>query len=121
MKESKMVKTLMTKEEKGMKVKRIIGISVCLILGVSSIGNCDSTNHSAQASQNGVNSVGHTLIAVNQATSGVAAVPFKVVGDVGQVSDDIGDTLLETAGFDEPLEVSNQTVTAGVAPDKVTN
>jgi hypothetical protein len=79
--------------------------------GGASEHSAQSVKHSALAASNGV-------VASAKTASGVIAVPLKIVGAVGNVSDHAGDSLMENAITTTPLEVSDKTVTAGPPPNE---
>lgn len=99
-----------------------ITIAVFALISVSFAG----TTHSGQASQNAVqasgaasNSAAHSVAASTQVASAVIAVPLVVVGSVGSASAQIGEDLWKAATTPgAPLEISDETVTAGPSPDK---
>ncbi len=64
-------------------------------------------------------SAGHAIAGSAQVTSAVSAAPLFVIGAVGAVSTEIAIELMEvaTAPIGAPLEITDECVTAGPAPD----
>lgn len=71
--------------------------------------SAQSVKHSALATSNGV-------AASTKTASGVIAVPFKLVGVVGNASGKAGNSLMENAMTTTPLEISEKSVVAGPPP-----
>ena len=79
-----------------------------------------SVRHSGQALTHSVQASAHSVGAAAKLTSAAVALPLVAVGAVGHVSGEAGKALLEEANsdFNTPLTVSDETVTAGPAPDQ---
>jgi hypothetical protein len=90
-------------------------------LAQGSIGHSGkSLTHSGQSIKNSAQAVGHGSVAGTQLTSGIIAIPFKVVGGVsaaaGHVSNQAGDDLWNAASG-KSFEVTDQNFTkAGLPP-----
>ncbi len=63
---------------------------------------------------------GHAIVGSGQAISAIASVPFALVGSVGAVSSEIAKDLLNaaTAPVGTPLEITDETVSAGPPPNE---
>ena len=79
-----------------------------------------SVEHSARALEMSLQAIGNTTIAGLKLASGAAAVPLMSVGEVGKVSDEIGNELWEEANTVETdaFPVSDEVITVGPEPDK---
>ncbi|MCP4702753.1 MAG: hypothetical protein GY862_38715 [Gammaproteobacteria bacterium] len=77
-----------------------------------------SARHSAQSARHAASSVAHGVIGSSKAVSAVASVPLGVSGRIGAVSGQAGTHLSEEALVEEPLPITDETVTAGPPPDK---
>jgi len=79
-----------------------------------------SMQHASQASAHSVQASGHAALASAQLTSAAVAIPLQLVGAVGAVSGHAGDALMQQANddFTKPLNVSDETVTAGPPPSE---
>lgn len=108
-----------------------IAISLSMIFGLMVLTQPahaeGSVRHLAQASTNAAQASGHIAAASGHAvlagaklTSGTIAVPLMVSGAIGQASGKAGEVLWKEAHeeFGKPLKVSDETVTAGPAPDR---
>lgn len=80
-----------------------------------------SFEHSNQASKNSVQAVGHSSVAGGKVLSGVVAIPLTIAGDIGEMSGEAGDVLMEQANkpIGEPLEITDEVITAGPSPKEV--
>lgn len=77
-----------------------------------------SLQHSSQAVTHSLQALGEGMVAGAKLVSGVAAVPLKAAGAVGQLSGDMGDSLWEAANApaDGPLPVTEDVITIGPPP-----
>ncbi len=109
-----------------MKKNIILSSVVCFSLAFSF--NCLAADshmgralkESGKASGHASKGAGHAIVSTGQVASGVSAVPLAVAGSAGAVSNEIAKDLLKaaTAPPGTPLEVTDETVSAGPAPDK---
>lgn len=74
---------------------------------------------SGKASMHGSASIANGIAGSAQVVSAVAAVPFLAIGSVGELSKEVGVTLMEaaTAPIGTPLIITEETVTAGPPPN----
>lgn len=80
------------------------------LLAADSLGNAAaSLNHSGKA-------VKHAAIASGQVVSGAVAVPLIAAGELGKASGKAGEALMNVATDNQPLEVTDITLTAEAAP-----
>lgn len=103
-----------------MKKMLLIGLLALSAAGAAqAAGMSEHAENAAVASGSAVVASGvaatEAAIASGQLVSGVAALPLKGVGAVGKVADSAGDALLSVA-TDEPLPISEESVTASPAP-----
>jgi hypothetical protein len=77
-----------------------------------------SASHVGQSAIHTAKASGNAVVGTTKLVAGVAAVPLKTLGAVGDVSHAAGDLLWNAAtGTDRhELEVSDETITAGPAP-----
>ncbi|TLS65307.1 mechanosensitive ion channel protein MscS [Mariprofundus erugo] len=73
--------------------------------------------HSGKASGQLAQSAGHATASGAQVVSGIAAVPLVAAGAVGASAATSGNALANAA--DQPLEVSDEVMTAGPSPDQM--
>ena len=103
--------------------------TLTLIIGLIAAGPqanaAGSGQHSAQASTNAAQASahmaaasGHAIVGVTKLASGAVAVPLMISGAVGKASGKAGEVLWNGAEIGKPLKVSDETVTAGPAPDQ---
>ena len=107
------------------RVNKTIMISLISIL--SMIGNANAGSHGDQAIKHSSKSishasasVGHSIVGSGQVASAVAAVPFAIVGSVGEVSKNISEDLMDiaTTPIGEPLEISDESFIVGPPPSE---
>ena len=79
----------------------------------------DSIQHSGKAVKHSTLAVGHSVVTTAQVASVAVAVPLVVAGSVGVASVAAADSLHTKAVKNEPIEISEVTVTADPAPNKV--
>lgn len=80
------------------------------VLAADSIGNAAaSVKHSGKA-------IKHGAVASGQLVSGAVAVPLVVVGEIGKASGKAGEALMDVATDKQPLEISDENITAEPAP-----
>lgn len=80
------------------------------LLAADSLGNAAaSANHSGKA-------IKHAAIASGQVVSGAVAVPLIAAGELGKASGKAGEALMNVATDNQPLEVTDITLTAEPAP-----
>ena len=78
-----------------------------------------AAEHFSEAAGNSGQAVGHSVAGVSKVTAGVVAIPFAVVGGLGEVSGNAAEGLLEFA--DTPakgakLPITDETISAGQTP-----
>ena len=110
-------------------MKKIIATIICLASAIfagnafaqNSIGHSGkSLAHSGQLIKHSAQAVGHGLMAGAKLTSGVIAIPFKVVGAVstttGHISNNVSEDLWNTASG-IPFELTDQNfIKVGLPP-----
>ncbi len=90
-------------------------ISSQAVLAADSIGNAGaSVSHSGKA-------IKHAAVASGQFVSGAVAVPLIAAGELGKATGKAGEALLDVAMDNQPLEVSDVTLTAEPAPAVMMN
>lgn len=79
-----------------------------------------ASSHAGKASSHASASAGHAIVGSGQVTSAASAVPLAVSGSAGAVSTEIAKDLRDaaTAPVGTPLEVTDESVTAGVPPSE---
>ncbi|HEX9585662.1 MAG TPA: mechanosensitive ion channel protein MscS [Gammaproteobacteria bacterium] len=92
-----------------------------LLLAVLSPGVAvaqSSLQHSGQAVTHSLQAIGEGMVAGAKLVSGVAAVPLKAAGAVGELSSDMGDALWEAANAPAagPLPLTDDVITIGPPP-----
>lgn len=92
-----------------------------LLLAVLSPGVAvaqSSLQHSGQAVTHSLQAIGEGMVAGAKLVSGVAAVPLKAAGAVGELSSDMGDALWEAANAPAagPLLLTDDVITIGPPP-----
>lgn len=101
-----------------------IALAVTMVCTVNSFGG---NTHSGQAVKEAVKagshasaSAGHAIVGSGQVTSAASAVPLAIAGSAGAVSTEIAKDLMEaaTAPIGAPLEITDESVTAGPPPNK---
>lgn len=93
----------------------LVILSLCLSLS-SGIARADSIQHMGQSLDHSTQALAHTSTAGMQLASGIIAVPFLFVGEIGQASGEIGDALWEVST--EPLPVTDKVLTIGPSPEQ---
>jgi hypothetical protein len=109
-----------------MKKQYLLSLALSSIIMLSS-GSFAGDTHSGQAVEEASKagshasaSAAHSVAAGGQVTSAASAVPLIVSGAAGAVSGEVGKELMEsaTAPIGAPLEITDETIMAGPAPDK---
>jgi hypothetical protein len=79
-----------------------------------------AVKHAGAAGSHASRSAAHSVAASGQVVSGVIAVPLMSAGAMGAASAQAGEALWEASAAPAhgPLEISEETVTAGPAPDQ---
>lgn len=101
----------------------LAALSIALTFStVTFAGNTHSgraVHESGKAAAHSSAAAAHAVVGAGQVTSAASAVPLYVVGAVGAASTEIADELMEaaTAPAGTPLEISEESVTAGPAPN----
>lgn len=93
--------------------------SLILLLAVAANSSAqNSFQHSGQAVTHSLQALGESMVAGAKLVSGVAAVPFKAIGAVGELSGQMGDSLWQAANapVGAPLPVTDEVITAGPSP-----
>ena len=98
-------------------------ISITLLAASVTQTACAATSGSQNLSkgiEHSVQAVGYSVAGSAQLASGAIAVPLIAIGSVGELSKAAGTDLMRTANtpIGTPLPVSDETVSAGPAPDK---
>lgn len=112
-----------------MKTLMKMSATLWIILGLTAAANAQGTysgqavKESLEASSHAVQGIAYSAASAGQVVSGIVAVPFIVIGESGKVSAQIGQDLWDasTATVQEPLEISDKTITVGPPPDKALN
>jgi len=109
-----------------MKVLKALTIAATVTM-IWTTNSFASENHSGQAiretgksGSHASASVGHAIAGSGQVTSAASAIPLAVVGSAGAVSAKVSSELMEaaTAPIGTPLEISDESVTAGPPPSE---
>lgn len=98
-----------------MNTRTLIALSLLLVATSGSSLAADSIGNAGIASQQSGQALKHGALASGQVVSATVAVPLVVVGEVGKAAGKAGEGLMEFA-IDQPLEVSDTTITADPAP-----
>jgi hypothetical protein len=112
------------------KTMKLTTIALIFSLSVTSIAAtaADSIKHSGQASKHSVLAVGHGALSTAKVASAVVAVPIVVAGSVvlsaGAASVQTGASIASSlshhhSDYDQPLIITETTITADPAPNKV--
>ncbi|MFH2057372.1 MAG: hypothetical protein ABIJ59_00535 [Pseudomonadota bacterium] len=82
-----------------------------------------AVKNSAQASASVSKGAAHSIAASSQVASAVIAIPFMALGASGAVSAKVGEDLWDAANkpAGRPLEITDETISAGPPPDEVIN
>lgn len=93
----------------------------CLFLSVFPLGVAraqSSLQHSSQAVAHSLQAVGESMVGGAKLVSGVAAIPLKAAGAVGELSSEMGDAFWEAANAPagEPLPLTDDVITIGPPP-----
>lgn len=79
----------------------------------------DSATHGSKATKHSALAASHAGASSSKVVSAAVAVPLIITGSAGQVSTATGESLMEKATGNEPLEITDTTVTADPAPSQV--
>ncbi|MBL4775104.1 MAG: hypothetical protein JKY87_03500 [Mariprofundus sp.] len=101
----------------------LIGMLTLAISGNSFAGDTHSghaVKQAGKAGSHGSASAAHSIAGSGQVTSAASAVPLAIAGSVGEVSAGIAKGLMKaaTSPIGTPLEITDESITAGPAPDK---
>ena len=93
--------------------------SLIFLLAVAANSSAqNSFQHSGQAITHSLQALGDGMVAGTKLVFGVAAVPLKVIGAVGELSGQMGDSLWEAANapVGAPLPVTDDVISVGPSP-----
>ena len=93
----------------------LAGLLACTISANAAAGG--AVRDSGSASRHSVQAVGHSVAAVGKTALTVTALPFLLVGEVGGLSGQAGESMMEAAGT--PLPIGDEHATAGPSPDQL--
>lgn len=79
----------------------------------------DSAQHGSKATKHSALAASHAGASTAAVVSAAVAVPLIVVGSTGQLSTAAGESLLENTVSNQPLEITDKTITADPAPGVV--
>lgn len=106
------------------KFNKLVAI-VTLVLSSSSIFAADThsgqaVNHAAKSGSHASGSAAHAIMSSGKVSSAASAIPFAVVGSVGEVSKQISKDLMDaaTAPIGTPLEITEESIVAGPPPNE---
>lgn len=102
-----------------MRTRRLLVSGLLLVvLSPGAVVAQSSLQHSGQAVTHSLQAIGEGMVAGAKLVSGVAAVPLKAAGAVGELSSDMGDALWEAANAPVagPLPLTDDVVTVGPPP-----
>ena len=108
-------------------MKRTAGMLCFLVLlfwcGGYAVSLADSgraAEHGSQASDHTSKSVIHTILGSGKVVSAAASVPVSAAGASGAASSEIAKDLKDAGSqpIGEPLEITDETVSVGLPPDK---
>lgn len=104
------------------KIVAISMISMFAIVNSASAGNThsgQSVNHAAKSGSHASGSAAHSIMSSGQVASAVVAIPFAIVGSVGEVSKQISEDLIDvaTTPIGEPLEITDESFIVGPPPN----
>lgn len=102
-----------------MKSIKLIFTLIVLFSSSMSLANSGASENISAASKHSVLSVSHGVKASGQVVSGVVAVPLIIVGQVGSVSLEAGESLMKNAIGSDELVITELTITADPAPQSV--
>lgn len=105
---------------------KLIMASIIMIITINSQAFAQGTHagkaikNASAAGSHASQSAAHSIAATGQVVSGIIAVPLMSAGAVGGVSARMGEELRDAANAPAtgPLEISDETVTTGPAPDQ---
>lgn len=92
----------------------------CVTAFASDTHSVQAVEDASKAGSHASTSAGHSIAASGQVTSAASAVPLAVSGSAGAVSTEIAKELMDaaTAPIGTPLEITDESVTAGPPPDQ---
>jgi len=102
-----------------MKISKIISASIILLASSSSFAADGVSQNLSNAGKHSVVAVSKGAKASVQVGSAVIATPLIAAGVVGHASMDAGKALMNEAFGNEPLDVTDKTITAAPAPKKI--
>ena len=102
-----------------MKSIKLTIILIVLFSSSMSLANSGASENISAASKHSVLSVSHGVKASGQVVSGVIAVPLIIVGQIGSVSLEAGESLMKNDTGSEELMITELTITADPAPQSV--
>jgi len=104
-----------------MKYTNSIGLAVLITLSATQAAYAQGSSgqHFSEAIGHSVQAAGHSVVGSAKLVSGTIAVPLIVIGGVGKVSQSAGEELWDIANqpIGTPLPISEETVSAGPAPN----
>ena len=106
-------------------MNKIFTLGIVLILSLTNIygGTNDhagqSINHAGQSIKHSSLGVGHIIAGSVKVIAGSIAIPFGIVGSIGEVSQQISKDFIDiaTTPIGEPLKITDESIVSSVPPN----
>ncbi len=95
---------------------KILSLGVVTVMLSQAVLAADSMSNAAASVKHSGKAIKHGAVASGQLVSGAVAVPLVVVGEIGKASGKAGEALMDVATDKQPLEISDENITAEPAP-----
>lgn len=95
---------------------KMLSLGVVTVMLSHAVFAADSIGNAAASVKHSGKAIKHGAVASGQLVSGAVAVPLVVVGEIGKASGKAGEALMDVATDKQPLEISDENITAEPAP-----
>jgi hypothetical protein len=102
-----------------MKTRNIVLTLVLTVTSMQSFANSGASENGSAASKHSALAAFHGTAASAKIGSAVLATPLIIAGSVGQISQQLGTSLMASAVAEGPLEITNKTITVTPSPKQM--
>ena len=99
-------------------LKQIILITLTMT-SLQSFADSGASQNASAASKHSALAASHGTVASAKLGSAVLATPLIIVGAIGNISQQVGNALMENALSTAPLEITDKTITAAPSPAQI--
>lgn len=112
----------MFQQHEGSKEMKKVNTLIAVLLTTASLhsyADSGASNNGSAASKHSALAASHGVVGSAKVGSAVVATPLLIAGGLGHIAGESGKQLMDAAFSDEPLEVTDKTITAAPSPKGV--